>query len=184
MSWSLLSIHTFVTGMSINSGVCVFVTVSPTSTVPPYVTSYPVGTFSSLIVYTMSTPSSLFGKSSNVPFHPFPSFNVSVFPLTGVPFANNVTVICVGLNLSWLLLSTHTFVTGMSIVSGVPVNSTVTVSVTFSISTIGCSASPVPSSLISSEVSSPFNHNVFLIVSLLISIFILTVVAKSFETFK
>ena len=125
-----------------------------------------------------------FGKSSNVPFHPFPAFNVNVFPLTGLPFANNVTVICVGLNLSWLLLSFHTFVTGISIVSGVPVNSTVIVSGTFSISTIGCSASPVPSSLISSEVSFPFSHNVFLIVSLVISILTFIVVALSFETFK
>ena len=132
----------------------------------------------------MSFPALVFGKSSNVPFHPFDEFNVNVSPLTATLFAYNCTVIDNGLNPSWLLVSDHIFVTGISIVSGVPVNSTVTVSVVSVISTIGCSDWLDPSSLIWFELSVPLSHNVFFLTLFVISIFIFIVFAKFLGTLR
>ena len=125
LSWLLLSSHTFVTGISIVSGACVFVIINPVVLFPSIVGVYPVGVEVSLTVYSISTPFLYFCNPVNVPFHPFPSFNTSVFPLTGLPSAYNWTVTESGLIPSWLLLSTHTFSTGIFIVSGVCVFVTV-----------------------------------------------------------
>ena len=134
-------------------------------------------------MYVISIPFLYFGKSVNVPFQLFDEFNVSVFPFTATLFAYNVTVTEVDLKPSWLLLSDHDFVTGIFIVSGVPVNSTVSVSGASDISTIGCSASPVPLNFIWFDDSVPFSHKVFFVTLLVISIFIFTVVAKFLATF-
>ena len=117
MSWLSLSTHTFVTGISIVSGVCVFVTVNPLDIEPSIDTWYSFGTVVSLTVYTISLPSLFFGNSLNIPLQLFELFNVNVFPITGLPSAYNCTVIDNGLIPSWLLLSSHTLTTGISIVS-------------------------------------------------------------------
>ena len=108
-----------VTGIFIVSGVYVFVTVNPVVS-PVIATVYPLGTGSSFIVYAISTPFAFLGNPVNVPFQPFASFNVNVFPVS-TPSANNFIVTAVALFPSWLLLSFHTLVTGMFI-SGINTN--------------------------------------------------------------
>ena len=131
------------------------------------------------MVYFISVPSDFFGKSVNVPFHEFPLFSVNVFPGTSVPFANSCTVIDVGLLPSWLFESSHTFSTGISIISGVPVNSIVVGIFSLFISTIGCS----PFSVILPSFSVPDNHNVFVVCVDCVVILIFTVVARFLATF-
>ena len=90
-----MSFHIFVTGIFIVSGVYVFVTVNPVVS-PVIATVYPLGTGSSFIVYTISTPFAFLGNPVNVPFQPFASFNVNVFPVS-TPSANNFIVTAVAL---------------------------------------------------------------------------------------
>ena len=84
-----------VTGIFIVSGVYVFVTVNPVVS-PVIATVYPLGTGSSFIVYAISTPFAFLGNPVNVPFQPFASFNVNVFPVS-TPSANNFIVTAVAL---------------------------------------------------------------------------------------
>ena len=86
------------------------------------VNSYPSGKSASVQVYTMATdvpliiavPSvfSYFGKPVIVAVHSLSAFNVTVWPF------DNVTTKLVGLAPSWLLASSHTFLTVALVVSG------------------------------------------------------------------
>ena len=92
---------------------------------PSTETSYPEGTISSLTVYFIISPSLYFGKFVNVPLQLFEEVNVNDFPPTASLSAYNVTITEAGLILSWLLLSSHIFSTGIFMVSGVCVFVTV-----------------------------------------------------------
>ena len=98
LSWSFLSSHTFSTDTLITPGVCVFVIMNPVVASPVVSAEYPVGVDVSSTVYVIFVPFEYTGKSVNVYFQLFDSSNITVFPDTAIPSANNFTVIFVVLN--------------------------------------------------------------------------------------
>ena len=112
-SWFSASSHTFLTDASVTAGVCLFVIVVTVPFVVLFSMLYPSGTSVSVHVYLINCPFSYFGNPATVCVHLFPSFNVTSVPLL------KVTVKVVGRFPSWLLLSSHTFLTVASVVSGV-----------------------------------------------------------------
>ena len=113
LSWLLLSDHSLVTVSDVFSGdVRVLVIDVPSITVV-----YP-GTVFSWTVYTISVPFSFLFKSLKV-YVQFPcASGITIALSTSVPFANNFTVILLGLIPSWLLLSLQVFVTVTLVGSG------------------------------------------------------------------
>ena len=90
---------------------CVFVIIKPVVASPVISFVYPVGNVGSDTVYVILFPFEYTGKSVNVYFQLFASFNVIVFPFTAVPSANKLTLIELDLFPSWLLLSFQIFST-------------------------------------------------------------------------
>ena len=109
----LLSIHTLFTVISLSAGLCVLVRVVTVPSVVIFVSLYPSGNEPSVQVYSISLPSLFLGSFSTFAVQLFSSFNVTSVPLDRVTFSSS------GLIPSWLLASSHTFLTVASVSSGV-----------------------------------------------------------------
>ena len=111
-SWLWLSFQCFITSISVCSGSCVFMIVSPL-----YVVVYPVVVPISMTVYFIVFPLSFAGRLVYVCFQLLFVFRVIGVPVVS-PFASSCTCMLFGLIPSWLLLSSHTLFTVMLVFAG------------------------------------------------------------------